>query len=57
MGILINTKAKIVTRMQLSDLGELQQQTTVFNVPTPASDDALRTYLLDSIAWLDSFDE
>jgi hypothetical protein len=27
------------------------------NGETPASDDAMVRYLLDSIAWLDSFDE
>lgn len=57
MGILIDAKAKRLTRKQLSDLGELQQQTSLFNVPTPASDDAMIRYLTDSLAWLDSFDE
>lgn len=55
MGILTATKIKIVTRKQLSDIAQLQQQTS--SLPTPASDAALRTYLVDSLAWLDSFDE
>jgi hypothetical protein len=36
-------------------LGELQH--LVMNDPTPDSDEAMIRYLLDSIAWLDSFDE
>jgi len=32
-------------------------QHLVLNDPTPNSDEAMIRYLLDSIAWLDSFDE
>jgi hypothetical protein len=56
MGILINARAKSMTRKQLSDLGTLQQETTIYNVPTPNSDTAMIRYLTDSLAWLDSFD-
>jgi hypothetical protein len=36
-------------------LRELQH--LVMNDPTPESDQAMIRYLIDSIAWLDSFDE
>ena len=36
-------------------LGDLQH--LVMSDPTPESDEAMIRYLLDSIEWLDSFDE
>ena len=36
-------------------IGDLQ--TMVLKDPTPESDEAMVRYLIDSIAWLDSFDD
>lgn len=48
-------KTKIQVRRDISKLPELYdyQQAMV----TPRSDEAMIRYLLDSIAWLDSFDD
>lgn len=48
-------KIKRAIRRDTQYLGELQH--LVMNDPTPASDEAMIRYLIDSIAWLDSFDE
>jgi hypothetical protein len=48
-------KIKRAIRRDTQYLGELQH--LVMNDPTPESDDAMIRYLLDSIEWLDSFDE
>jgi hypothetical protein len=48
-------KIKRAIRRDTQYLGELQQ--LVMNDPTPESDEAMIRYLIDSIAWLDSFDE
>jgi len=48
-------KIKRAIRRDTQYLGELQH--LVMNDPTPESDEAMIRYLLDSIAWLDSFDE
>jgi len=48
-------KIKRKIRKDTEYLGELQH--LVMNDPTPAADEAMIRYLLDSIEWLDSFDE
>jgi hypothetical protein len=48
-------KLKRMIRKDTEYLGELQH--LVMNDPTPESDEAMVRYLLDSIEWLDSFDE
>jgi hypothetical protein len=48
-------KMKRTIRKNTQYLGDLQH--LVMNDPTPKSDDAMIRYLLDSIEWLDSFDE
>lgn len=48
-------KIKRAIRKDTQYLGELQH--LVMNDPTPESDEAMIRYLIDSIAWLDSFDE
>jgi hypothetical protein len=48
-------RLKRAVRKDTQYLGELQH--LVMNDPTPVSDDAMIRYLIDSIAWLDSFDE
>jgi hypothetical protein len=48
-------KIKRAIRRDTQYLGELQH--LVMNDPTPESDEAMIRYLIDSIAWLDSFDE
>lgn len=48
-------KIKRAIRRDTQYLDGLQH--LVMSDPTPESDDAMIRYLLDSIAWLDSFDE
>jgi hypothetical protein len=48
-------KLKHAVKKDTEYLGELQH--LVMNDPTPAADEAMIRYLLDSIEWLDSFDE
>lgn len=48
-------KLKRTIRKNTEYLGQLQH--LVMNDPTPESDEAMIRYLLDSIEWLDSFDE
>ena len=48
-------KLKRAIRKNTQYLEELQHQAVVD--PTPDSDEAMIRYLLDSIEWLDSFDE
>jgi hypothetical protein len=48
-------KIKRAIRRDTQYLDGLQH--LVMSDPTPKSDDAMIRYLLDSIAWLDSFDE
>jgi hypothetical protein len=48
-------RLKRAVRKDTQYLGELQH--LVMNDPTPESDQAMIRYLLDSIEWLDSFDE
>lgn len=48
-------KLKRMIRKDTQYLEGLQQ--LVLNDPTPDSDEAMVRYLLDSIEWLDSFDE
>jgi hypothetical protein len=48
-------KTKRVVKKETQYLGDLQ--TMVLKDPTPESDEAMVRYLIDSIAWLDSFDE
>jgi hypothetical protein len=48
-------KMKRTIRKNTQYLGDLQH--LVMNDPTPDSDKAMIRYLLDSIEWLDSFDE
>ena len=48
-------KIKRAVRKDTQYLEDLQH--LVMNEPTPDSDDAMIRYLLDSIEWLDSFDE
>jgi hypothetical protein len=48
-------RLKRAVRKDTQYLGELQH--LVMNDPTPESDQAMIHYLIDSIAWLDSFDE
>jgi hypothetical protein len=48
-------KLKRMIRKDTEYLGRLQH--LVMNDPTPDSDEAMIRYLLDSIEWLDSFDE
>jgi hypothetical protein len=53
--MLNNFKAKRVVKKETQYLGDLQ--TLVLKDPTPESDEAMVRYLIESIAWLDSFDE
>ncbi len=48
-------KMKRAIRKNTEYLGELQHQAV--SEATPSSDEAMIRYLLDSIEWLDSFDE
>jgi hypothetical protein len=48
-------KLKRMIRKDTEYLEDLQH--LVMNDPTPLADEAMIRYLLDSIAWLDSFDE
>jgi hypothetical protein len=48
-------RLKRMIRKDTQYLGDLQN--LVMNDPTPDSDEAMIRYLLDSIEWLDSFDE
>jgi hypothetical protein len=48
-------KIKRAIRKDTQYLGDLQH--LVMNDPTPNSDESMIRYLLDSIEWLDSFDE
>lgn len=48
-------KLKRTIRKNTEYLGQLQH--LVMNDLTPESDEAMIRYLLDSIEWLDSFDE
>jgi hypothetical protein len=48
-------KTKRVVKKETQYIGDLQ--TMVLKDPTPESDEAMVRYLIDSIAWLDSFDE
>jgi hypothetical protein len=48
-------KIKRTIRKNTHYLEELQHQ--ALSEPTPSSDEAMIRYLLDSIEWLDSFDE
>jgi hypothetical protein len=53
--MLNNFKTKRVVKKETQYLGDLQ--TMVLKDPTPESDEAMVRYLIDSIAWLDSFDD
>lgn len=48
-------KMRRTIRKNTQYLGNLQA--LALSYPTPNSDEAMIRYLLDSIAWLDSFDE
>jgi hypothetical protein len=48
-------KTKRVVKKETQYIGDLQ--TMVLKDPTPESDEAMVRYLIDSIAWLDSFDD
>lgn len=53
MKLMIKHSAKRRTRRELAYIAELQKVNTVYNMPTPQSDESFKQYLLDSIAWLD----
>lgn len=53
--MLNNFKTKRVVKKETQYIGDLQ--TMVLKDPTPESDEAMVRYLIDSIAWLDSFDD
>jgi hypothetical protein len=48
-------KTKRVVKKETQYIGDLQ--TMVLKDLTPESDEAMVRYLIDSIAWLDSFDD
>ena len=53
--MLNNLKIKHKVKKETKHIGALQA--VVLEDPTPKSDEAMIRYLIDSIAWLDSFDE
>jgi hypothetical protein len=53
--MLNNLRTKRVVKKETQYIGDLQ--TMVLKDSTPDSDEAMVRYLIDSIAWLDSFDE
>jgi hypothetical protein len=54
--MLNNLRTKRVVKKETQYIGDLQTLATLKD-PTPDSDEAMVRYLIDSIAWLDSFDE
>jgi hypothetical protein len=53
--MLNNLRTKRVVKKETQYIGDLQ--TMVLKDSTPDSDEAMVRYLIDSIAWLDSFDD
>jgi hypothetical protein len=54
--MLNNLRTKRVVKKETQYIGDLQTLATLKD-PTPESDEAMVRYLIDSIAWLDSFDD
>jgi hypothetical protein len=54
--MLNNLRVKRVVKKETQYLVNLKTLATLKD-PTPESDEAMVRYLIDSIAWLDSFDE